>query len=160
MLSPQVGNDRVYGIAQGPLSLDTLVPKPLHEFVRLPAEEDFLNNFIKDHKITLVLNKSHADFEVAQEMASLINNHLGSYLNDSRYDTAPTSRERIPIARALDQVNIEVTLAKQYRDDPVDFVAQVMSIQMIEPQTGGRVIINERAGSIVISGEVEIAPWL
>jgi len=157
LLSPQVGNDRVYGIAQGPLSLDNPRAKTvarIRQGCRL--EEDFLNNFIKDDKITLVLNKSHADFEVAQEMASLINNQLGSYLNDSRYENGPTSRERQAIARALDQVNIEVTLPRQYRDDPVDFVAQVMSIQMIEPQTGGRVIINERAGSIVISGEVEI----
>jgi flagellar P-ring protein FlgI len=156
LLSPQVGNDRVYGIAQGPLSLDNPRAKTvarIRQGCRL--EEDFMNEFIKDHKITLVLNKSHADFEVAQEMASLINNQLGSYLSDSRYDTS-SSRERQPIARALDQVNIEVTLPRQYRDDPVDFVAQVMSIQMIEPQTGGRVIINERAGSIVISGEVEI----
>lgn len=157
LLSPQVGNDRVYGIAQGPLSLDNPRAKTvarIRQGCRL--EEDFFNNFIKDHKITLVLNKSHADFEVAQEMASLINNQLGSYLSSNRYDDAPTSRERPSIARALDQVNIEITLPRQYRDDPVDFVAQVMSIQMIEPQTGGRVVINERAGSIVISGEVEI----
>jgi len=157
LLSPQAGNDRVYGIAQGPLSLDNPRAKTvarIRQGCRL--EEDFMNSFIKNHKITLVLNKSHADFEVAQEMASLINNQLGSYLNDSKFDGYSTSRERPAIARALDQVNIEITLPKQYQDDPVDFVAQVMSIQMIEPQTGGRVIINERAGSIVISGEVEV----
>ncbi len=68
-----------------------------------------------------------------------------------RYENGSTSRERQAIARALDQVNIEVTLPRQYREDPVDFVAQVMSIQMIEPQTRGRVIINERAGSIVLA---------
>jgi len=31
-----------------------------------------------------------------------------------------------------------------------------MSLPMLEPQTGSRVVINERAGSIVISGDVEI----
>jgi flagellar P-ring protein precursor FlgI len=157
LLSPQVGNDRVYGIAQGPLSLDNPRAKTvarIRQGCRL--EEDFLNSFIKDQKITLVLNKSHADFEVAQEMASLINNQLGSYLNDSKFEGSSSSRERQPIARARDQVNIEIMIPRQYQDDPVDFVAQVMSIQMIEPQTGGRVIINERAGSIVISGEVEV----
>lgn len=157
LLSPQAGNDRVYGIAQGPLSLDNPRAKTvarIRQGCRL--EEDFLNEFIKDHKITLVLNKSHADFEVAQEMASAINNNLSNYLKDKSSDDTYSSPQLQPLARALDQVNIEVTLPKQYRDDPVDFVSQVMSIQMIEPQTGGRVIINERAGSIVISGEVEI----
>lgn len=156
LLSPQTGNDQVYGIAQGPLQLDNPRAKTvarIRQGCRL--EWDFLNAFVKDNKITLVLNKSHADFEVAQEMASLINNQLGSYLSDTRSE-ALTSRERKPIARALDQVNIEITLPEQYQSDPVDFVSQVMGIQMIEPQTGGRVIINERAGSIVISGEVEI----
>lgn len=157
LLSPQAGNDRVYGIAQGPLALDNARAKTvarIRQGCRL--EEDFRNEFIKDHKFTLVLNKSHADFEVAQELASSINNNLSSYLKDSINDETSTSRERQPLARALDQVNIEVTLPRQYRDDPVDFVSQVMSIQLIEPQTGGRVIINERAGSIVISGEVEV----
>ena len=157
LLSPQVGNDRIYGIAQGPLQLDNPRAKTvarIRQGCRLEA--DFFNNFIKDNKITLVLNKSHADFEVAQEMASMINNQLSNYLYDTRGEGGSTSRERKPIARALDQVNIEVQIPEQYYDDPVDFVSQVMSIQMIEPQTGGRVIINERAGSIVISGEVEI----
>lgn len=157
LLSPQVGNDRVYGIAQGPLQLDNPRAKTvarIRQGCRL--EEDFFNSFIKDDKITLVLNKSHADFEVAQEMASMINNQLSNYLYDTRGEGSSASRERRPIARALDQVNIEVQIPEQYQDDPVDFVSQVMSIQMIEPQTGGRVIINERAGSIVISGEVEI----
>ncbi len=156
LISPQVGNDRVYGIAQGTLQLDNPRAKTvarIRQGCRL--EEDFFNSFIKDNKITLVLNKSHADFEVAQEMASMINNQLSNYLYDTRGDGS-ASRERKPIARALDQVNIEVQIPEQYLDDPVDFVSQVMSIQMIEPQTGGRVVINERAGSIVISGEVEI----
>jgi flagellar P-ring protein precursor FlgI len=156
LLSPQAGNDRVYGIAQGPLQLDNPRAKSvarIRQGCRLEA--DFFNAFLKDNKITLVLNKSHADFEVAQEMASLINNQLGSYLYEANAE-ASTSRERKPLARALDQVNIEILVPDQYLTDPVDFVSQVMGIQMIEPQTGGRVIINERAGSIVISGEVEI----
>ncbi|MGC4003815.1 MAG: flagellar basal body P-ring protein FlgI [Pirellulales bacterium] len=109
-------------------------------------EEDFFNNFVKDGKITIVLNKSHADFEVAQEVAELVDNQL-------RFQESRGER----LARAIDQVNIEVTIPQQYQDDVVDFVSQVMSIPFQqEPQTGGRVIINERAGSIVISGDVEI----
>ena len=39
-------------------------------------EEDFFNPFIKDGKITLVLDRNHADFQVAQDVADLINGQL------------------------------------------------------------------------------------
>jgi flagellar P-ring protein precursor FlgI len=38
----------------------------------------------------------------------------------------------------------------------VDFVSQVLSLPINQVQTGARVVINERAGSIVIDGDVEI----
>jgi flagellar P-ring protein precursor FlgI len=38
----------------------------------------------------------------------------------------------------------------------VSFVAQLLSLPMLEPQAVARVVINERAGSIVISGDMEI----
>jgi flagellar P-ring protein precursor FlgI len=53
-------------------------------------------------------------------------------------------------------VNIEVIIPPQYRDNPVSFVSQVLSLPMMEPQTEARVVINPRAGSIVIGGDVEI----
>ncbi len=43
----------------------------IHQGCRL--EEDFYNPFVKDNKITLVLEKNHARFQVAQEVAELIN---------------------------------------------------------------------------------------
>ncbi len=36
-------------------------------------EEDFFNVFTKDDKITLVLDRNQADFQVAQDIAELIN---------------------------------------------------------------------------------------
>ncbi len=38
------------------------------------------------------------------------------------------------------------------------FVSQVLSLRIAELQTDARVVINERAGSIVIGGDVEIGP--
>ncbi|MEX0586966.1 MAG: flagellar basal body P-ring protein FlgI, partial [Pirellulales bacterium] len=60
------------------------------------------------------------------------------------------------VARAVNQVNIEVLIPQQYRDEPVSFVSQVLSMQILEPQNQATVVINERTGSVVISGEVEI----
>lgn len=142
---PQVGSNRVYGFAQGQLHLDD--PKApttgkIHQGCRL--EEDFYNVFSKDGKITLVLDKNHADFQVAQDTAELINSQL-NYQNTDGY-----------LARAINQVNIEVTIPAQYRDDPVLFISQVLSLPTLDPQPEARVVINEKTGSIVVSGDVEI----
>ena len=114
----------------------------IHQGCRL--EEDFYNVFSKDGKITLVLDKNHADFQVAQDTADLINSQL-NYQNNDGY-----------LARALNQVNIEVTIPPQYREDPVLFISQVLSLPTLDPQPEARVVINERTGSVVISGDVEI----
>ena len=60
------------------------------------------------------------------------------------------------MAHAFNQGNIVVDIPAQYRDDPVSFVSQVLSLPIMEPRTVPRVVINERTGTIVISGDVEI----
>ncbi len=142
---PQVGNRRVYAFAQGPIHLDdALTPTngKIHKGCRL--EEDFNHVFSKDDKITLVLDKNHASFQVAQDTADLINDHLMIQSQEGY------------LARALNQVNVEVTIPQQYRDDPVQFVSQVLSLPTLDLQPEARVVINERAGSVVIDGDVEI----
>ena len=110
----------------------------------MPLEEDFFNAFASEGRITLVLDENHASFQVAQDVAELVNSQL-SFQSSG-----------VSLARALNQVNIEVIIPPQYREDPVMFISQVLNLPMLEPQTGARVVINERAGSIVISGDVEI----
>jgi flagellar P-ring protein precursor FlgI len=152
-LTPLVGPDRnnpqVYGFAEGPISLDD--PKltttgRIHGGCQLEAE--FFHVFTKDNKITLVLDKNHADFEVAQDVAELINTQLG-------FQSSGAAAAE-PLAKALDQSNVVVVIPAQYRSDPVSFIAQVLALPILEPQTAARVVINERAGSIVIGADVEI----
>jgi flagellar P-ring protein precursor FlgI len=146
LVGPDPRNPRVYAFADGPLTLENpAIPTTgrVHDGCRL--EEDFFNVFTKDNKITLVLEKHHADFQVAEDITELINSQL-------RLQTSSAT----PMARALNPGNIEVAIPMQYRDDPVSFVSQVLALPISEPQTGARVVINERAGSIIISGDVEI----
>jgi len=142
------GNPRVYAFAEGPITLDDPeIPNTgrIHRGCRL--EEDFDNVFTKNGKVTLVLDSNYADFQVAQGVADLIN---------SEYDLRATGG-RQALATALDQVNVEVEIPPQYRDYPVDFISRILGLPMpLGPQTGARVTINERAGSIIISGDVEI----
>jgi flagellar P-ring protein precursor FlgI len=142
---PQVDKPRVYAIAEGTIQLDTAQltrTGRIHQGCRL--EEDFYNPFVKDNKITLVLEKNHARFQVAQEVAELINSRLSI---QNGYEA---------VATAVNQVNIEVVIPPQYRNEPVAFVSQVLSLPVIQPPTEALVVVNERTGSVVINGEVEI----
>jgi flagellar P-ring protein precursor FlgI len=145
MQGPQVEKDRIYAFSQGAIHLDdskVLTHGRVHRGCRL--EEDFLNIFTKDDRITLVIDEFHADFEVAQEVAELINSQL-----DIQSDEGS-------LARATSPINVEVKIPKQYRGEPVSFISQVLALTIDEPQTEARVVINERAGTIVIGADVEI----
>lgn len=142
---PHVNSDRVYGFAQGAITIsDPKLATSGRIFRGARLEEDFFNAFTKDNKLTLVLNKNYSDFQVANDVAELVNSQLSFQSTSGN------------LAHAINQGNIEVQIPAQYRDDPVSFVSQVLSLPMAEPQTEARVVINPRAGSIVIGGDVEI----
>ena len=152
LLGPRPGSDRVYGFAEGPLSLED-PEKPttakVHRGCRL--EEDFYNVFVKDDAITLVLDKNHAGFQTAQNVADLINMQSQYFQSrDNPYGY---------IAKALDQLNISVRIpSAEYREDPVLFVSQILNQRVPNLQSEARVVVNERAGTVIIGADVEIGP--
>ncbi len=147
LLGPDPKSPRVYAIAQGPITLeDPDLPTTGRIHGGCQLEEDFFNVFVKDGKITLVLDPNHAGFQVAQEVTELVNSQMG-------FQTGG-----VAVAKALNQVCVEVTIPPQYTDDPVLFVSQVLALPLMEVPTGARVVVHERTGSIVISGDVEIGP--
>ncbi|HWB07707.1 MAG TPA: flagellar basal body P-ring protein FlgI [Pirellulales bacterium] len=161
MMGPQAEGNRIYAFSEGSLNIeDTKFPTTarIHRGCRL--EEDFLNVFVKNNKITLILDEHHADFEVAQEVAELINRY---WYSTTQRDAAPgrapgklVSLQSRPVAKALNQLYVEVEIPPAYQKEPVDFVSQVMGLTIAEPQTTARVVINEKKGTIVIGADVEI----
>ncbi len=148
---PNIRDSRIYALASGRLHLDDsthLTHAKIFRGCRL--EENVRNGFQKDGKITLVLNKNHAGFQVAYEVANTINTQFGYQGGGGTQDDE--------VARPIDPSNIEVRIPDAYRDVPVQFVAEVMELGVFRVQTEARVVINERAGSIVIGGDVEIGP--
>jgi flagellar P-ring protein precursor FlgI len=153
-LTPLIGpfpeqNPVVYAVAQGPITVDNeqmMASGRIHEGCRLV--EDFFNPFSQDGKITLVVDRDYADFQVTQDVATAINDYVA-------FQSGGT-----PLANALDQVTVEVTIPALYADELVDFVSQILGLEIIELQTRPRVVIRERSGSIVIDGDVEIGPVL
>lgn len=148
LVGPDPKNPRVYAFAEGAITIeDSTIPTTgrVHDGCRL--EEEFLNVFMKDNRITLVLQKNHADFQVAQDVAELVNSQMH-----------PQTSSDAPLARAVNAGNVVVDIPAQYREDPVSFISQVLALYINEPRTGARVVINERSGVIALSGDVEIGP--
>jgi len=175
LLGPQVGDQRVYGFAQGPIHLEDTKIKTTGKINQgCRVEENFNNPFINDGKFTLVINKHLAGFQVAQDIAEQIDGQLrstyipsvsrtgaeGPTANKGWQAEAPRLKEEVPLARAIDALNVEVTIPPDSYSDPVEFVSRVLSLPMLEPPTPARVVINERAGTIVMSADVEIGAVL
>jgi len=146
LLSADKSDRRIYGFAEGDIVLDDPVnyTRTGHIVGGCRLEADFPNPFVQDGRITLVLDKHHASFQNAQDVAELINNEF-SFQN-----------RNMPLALAVNQANVSVAIPPQYREVPVEFVSEVLRLPIVDPRTAARVVINQRAGSIVISGDVEI----
>lgn len=144
MMGPDKNDPTLYAFASGPITIEdaTVTTGRIHGGCRL--EVDLFNAFTLNGKVTIVLDKNHAGFGVAQFVADMING-----MPDAEYGGRK-------MAKALDQTNIVVEIPPHYLDDPVEFISALLEVQLMAFDTGARVVINERSGSIVISGDVEI----
>jgi flagellar P-ring protein precursor FlgI len=166
----------VYGFAQGPIQLEDVKIKTTGKISQgCRVEENFNNPFIHDGKFTLVINKNLADFQVAQELAEQIDGQLRSTYKESvlrpnkglegAMAIKPVqgeigTLEEGRLARAINAFNVEVTIPAESYNDPVEFLSRVMGLPILEPSTPAQVVVNERAGTIVMSADVEIGAVL
>ncbi len=147
LLGPQRNNGRVYAFAQGQLTLEnSRMPNVAKIYQGAKLEESFYNQYTRDGYITLVLDPNHASIRAAQEIADQINSQFKIEIPDYR------------LAKAVDAANIVVRIPDHDLQDPAVFVSQVLDQRIYNLQNDARVVINERAGTIVIGGDVQIAP--
>jgi flagellar P-ring protein precursor FlgI len=151
LLGPNTQDKRVYALCQGQLNIDN-PQQPMVGVVHggCQIEADIFTPFYRDGYITLVLDKNHADFQTANEAVQFLREKVATY-SDSR--DPKTSEEMV---HAIDAANIQVRIPGMCMADPVGFASELLETQMEDPQTESRVVINPRAGTIVISGDVEI----
>jgi flagellar P-ring protein FlgI len=147
---PNTQDPRVYALCQGQITIDNAA-QPMVGVVHAGCqmEADIFTPFYRDGYITLILDKNHADFQMADEMVSLIREKL-------LYSENSSSKAADDRVRAVDAANIIVQIPELYMHDPVGFASVLLDIPVQETQTESRVVINPRAGTIVISGDVEI----
>src|SRR5690606_9697513 len=90
-------------------------------------------------RITLVINRQNASWPVANNLANLVHGLV-----------APDGPK---VARAIDAKNVVIDVPMWQREDPGQFISPILQTYIDPSQVagGGRVVINERTGTIVIS---------
>ena len=140
----------VYAVSRGPLSIGGFnadagggsVRKNHVTVGRIPMgatiEREIPSTITDGERITLQLKRP--DFITANKIQEAIN----SSLNDA-------------VASALGAGAINVKIPLQQQSDLVAFIALLQGIN-VQPDFPGRVVINERTGTLVIGGDVMIRP--
>ncbi len=154
----EIGDDSVAGLASGPVEIenDTIATTG-----KIPGgvtlEEDFISSLEKEFNsllvnkqnkrmVTLLLDAGHSSFYSASEVARVVN---------AEFEYEGGKKE---ISKAIGPGVVEVEVPAQYYDSPVEFVALLLQISIENPHTQGRVVVNARTNTVVVTGEVEISP--
>jgi flagellar P-ring protein precursor FlgI len=140
---------KVYALAQGPVvTEDSDTPTNGRVVGGCRLETSIQNSFVKDGKITLVIDKHHADFAMASDIVEVI--------NDLPDFTETPSGENIIAARAIDQVSVEVRIPECYANEPVYCAMLILRERLHYLPDQSRVVINEKTGVITVGADVEI----
>ncbi len=134
----------IFAMAQGATVLEDPTV-PTHALIPGGAvmEADLPAQVIQKGRLTLILNEPAASWTTASTIAKIINDAEG---------TGET------LAIAVDSKNIVVTLPANERDNPAGFISRVQRLPVPVLPTEARVEINEKTGTIIMTGDVEISP--
>jgi len=136
------------GLASGAVYVDdTNTPTSARVPGGVVLEGNVVSKFInEDHSITLLLDRTHASFQAASNVARIVNSELSYEARDNH------------LARAIGPGVIQVKLPALYYDSPVEFIALVLEVGIDNPHSQARVVINAKTGTIIVTGDVEISP--
>jgi flagellar P-ring protein precursor FlgI len=138
----RAGDQQVYAVAQGPLSLGTIADGSAKFTTagRIPSgaiiEKELPGEFA--NKKALRLNLDEPDFTTVARIVRSINTELGG-----KYATS------------VDQSTIDLIVPFSYDGNAVELMA-VLENLTVTPDTRARVIINEKSGTVVAGGKVRI----
>lgn len=144
LLGP-TGEGGIYALAQGPVIIeDPSTPTVGRIKGGAIMEVDLPQRYIEDGRFTLILEDPAASWTTASEIAQII--------NDAESTTGET------LAVAVDPKNVIVTIPEPERSRPDSFISRVQLLPVTLLPSEARVQINERTGTMILSGDVEISP--
>jgi flagellar P-ring protein precursor FlgI len=107
-------------------------------------EEDLPAKYIDNGQFTLILEDPSASWTTASTIAKLIN------------EAESVNGETLAVA--IDPKNVVVTIPYIERERPDSFISRVQRLNLTLLPTEARVQINERTGTMIVTGDVEISP--
>jgi flagellar P-ring protein precursor FlgI len=142
----------VFAVAQG--SVTIVGGNPTRGTVRGGARivRDINMNVVgADGTITLIVRPVFAGWTITQLLADTINQH--------RVGFEPTAPE---IAFALDSRSVRVRIPDEELADPANFISDIISVEFDASlmDLPARVVINERDGVIVATGDARVSPMV
>ncbi len=149
-LQGPIAGQGVFAFADGPVVIDGEVETS--GVVRRGAQVtwDFRMNVIgRGGMMTLVVRPEYAGWTTSKLLANTINQDRQGLREDVE-----------EIARAVDSKTVRVRIPEPELSNPANFIGNILNIQL-DPSLlslPARVIVNERTGSIVVTGDVEISP--
>ena len=147
LMAPRPDVDMIFAFAEGPITIeDENNPTSGKVSNGATLTRDIVTRHVQNGQVTLVIDSRHASWPVARNLAQNINDELN-----------PDGQ---PLAKAMDPKNVTVQIPMWERSDPSLFLSKLMVMSFPTPlmPIEARVVINERTGTIVMSGDVEVSP--
>jgi flagellar P-ring protein FlgI len=161
-------------LAAGPLHLeDTTIPTVAKIVQGATLEQDWVHTYIalgKDLAISrnraggrtsewVKANEPYVTFVIEESTASWgVANTIAQAINADVAITAAGDDAGNQIAMACDPRTVVVRMPEAERADPAPFLARLEVLDLFMQFAEARVTINRRTGTIVMTGDVEIAP--
>ncbi|MEZ6109042.1 MAG: flagellar basal body P-ring protein FlgI [Pirellulaceae bacterium] len=98
----------------------------------------------------LVIKPEHATFGTATEIAETVREYSFVPNGDAEVNAA--------IPRAKDQVTVQVPIPSQYAEDPVQYISEVLDLELHNKPKSTTVVINRQSGVLIIGDDVRFDP--
>jgi flagellar P-ring protein FlgI len=150
LVTPLLGADsNVYAVAQGSLAIGGFAAEGAAASVTkgVPTNGRIANGAIVEREIEFALNKMpnvrlalrNADFTTAKRIAAAVNDFLGT-----------------KTAEPIDPSTVQLSIPAEFKGNVVALLTEIEQLQ-VEPDIAAKIIIDERAGIIVMGRDVRVA---
>jgi flagellar P-ring protein precursor FlgI len=145
MQGPMPGGG-IFALSEGPVVLED-PSTPTVGVVKggCVMEADLPAKYIDNGKFTLILEDPAASWTTASTIAKIINDAGDGNIGEV-------------LAVAVDPKNVVVSIPASERDRPDSFISRVQRLPVPMLPTEARVTINDRTGTLIMTGDVEISP--
>jgi flagellar P-ring protein precursor FlgI len=144
-LTGPIPGSGIFALGEGPIVIeDPSTPTVGRVVGGAVMETDLPAKYIENGQFTLIIEDPSASWTTASTIAKIINDAEGN------------SGEML--ATAVDPKNVVVTIPQIERERPDSFISRVQRLPLPMLSSEARVTINDRTGTMIVSGDVEISP--